>query len=137
MNEKYKKLLFVIDDYFESDALIIEWKNGLKIRCKSFTGICETDTEPGDENYIGEYSIGVNEVEILSQGDDDSVEIYDNSIEISLKCIPEKVSLEDGTVLWENKNWISLIKLKQNLNSTDIQIIKELIKDLRDALGGE
>ena len=104
MNEKYKKLLFVIDDYFESDALIIEWKNGLKIRCKSFTGICETDTEPGDENYIGEYSIGVNEVDILSQGDDDSVEIYDNSIEISLKCIPEKVSLEDGTVLWENKN---------------------------------
>ena len=114
MNEKYKKLLFAIDDYFESDALIIEWKNGLKIRCKSFTGICETDTEPGDENYIGEYSIGVNEVEILSQGDDDSVEIYDNSIEISLKCIPEKVSLEDGTVLWENKNWISLINLKQN-----------------------
>ena len=104
MEESYKNLLFVIDDYFEKDKLIIEWKNGLKIKCRSFTGICETDTEPGDEDYIGEYSIGVNEVQILSPGHDDSVEIYDNSIEISLKCIPKKVSLEDGTVLWENND---------------------------------
>lgn len=34
------------------------------------------------------------------------------------------------------KNLENILK-KQNLNSTDIQIIKELIKDLRDALGGE
>ena len=104
MNEQYKKLLFVIDDYFEGDVLIIEWRNGLKIKCRSFTGICETDTEPGDEDYIGEYSVGVNEVQVLSQGNDNSVEIYNDSIEISLKCIPEKVSLEDGTVLWKNND---------------------------------
>ena len=101
MDENYKKLLYAIDDYFQKDSLIIEWKNGLKVRCKSFTGICETDTEPGDDDYLGEYSIGVNEVQILSAGSNNSIEIYDGSIEISLKCIPEKVSLEDGTVLWE------------------------------------
>lgn len=103
MEEQYKNLLFVIDDFFEKDTLIIEWRNGLIIKCKSFTGICETDTELGDENYIGEYSIGVNEVQVLEPGCDDSVEIYDDSIEISLKCIPEKVSLEDGTVLWKKQ----------------------------------
>lgn len=103
MEEQYKNLLFVIDDYFEKDRLIIKWKNGLEIRCKSFTGICETDAEQDDEDYMGEYTIGVNEVQVLTQGNDDSVEIYDNSIEISLKCVPETVSLEDGTVLWENK----------------------------------
>ena len=103
MDEKYKKLLYAIDDYFQKDPLIIEWKNGLKVRCKSFTGICETDTEPGDEDYIGEYSIGVNEVQILSAGSNNSIKIYDGSIEISLKCIPERVSLENGTVLWERE----------------------------------
>ena len=101
MDENYKKLLYAIDDYFQKESLIIEWKNGLKVRCKSFTGICETDTEPGDDDYIGEYSIGVNEVQILSAGSNNSIKIYDGSIEISLKCIPKRVSLEDGTVLWE------------------------------------
>lgn len=103
MEKQYQKLLFVIDDYFGKDSLIVEWKNGLKVKCKSFTGICETDTELNDDNYIGEYSIGVNNVEILSPGIDDSIEIYDNSIEISLKAYPEKVSLENGTVLWERQ----------------------------------
>lgn len=102
MEEKYKTLLFIIDDYFEKDFLIIEWKNGLKVKCRSFTGICETDSEPEDEDYIGEYSIGVNEIQVLSERNDNSVEIYDDSIEISLKCIPNKISLEDGTVLWSN-----------------------------------
>jgi len=95
------KLLYIIDDYFEKEPLIIEWENGLKIKCKSFTGIMETDTEIGDEDYIGEYSIGVNEIEIIEDGIDNSIEIFDNSIEISLKCIPRKVLLEDGTILWQ------------------------------------
>lgn len=103
MNERYKKLLYIIDDYFEKDLLIIEWSNGLKVKCRSFTGICETDTEPGDEDYIGEYSAGVNEVEVIEQGTDNSIEIYDDSIEISLKSIPEKISLEDGTLLWQRE----------------------------------
>jgi len=101
MNDKYMKLLYVIDDYFKKELLIIEWENGLKIKCRSFTGIMETDTEIGDEDYIGEYSIGVNEIEIIEYGIDDSVEIFNKSIEISLKCIPCKVLLENGTVLWQ------------------------------------
>ena len=103
MDEKYKKLLYSIDDYFEGDALIILWSNGLKVKCNSITGIYETDTEPEDDNYIGEYAAAVGDVEILQQGTDNSIEIYNDCIEISLKCIPEKVSTENGTVLWENK----------------------------------
>lgn len=103
-DEKYLKLMDALNYGFDYDKkLIIEWKNGLKIKCVSFTGECETDTEPGDEDYIGEYSAGVNEVEILQEGTDDSVEIYEGSIEISLACVPEKISLEDGTVLWQRE----------------------------------
>lgn len=101
MNEEYKNLLYAIDDYFQKNPIIIQWSNGLKVKCKSFTGIIETDIEPNEEDYIGEYTIGVNEVEVLQPGTDNSVEIYENSIEISLKCIPETVSLEDGSVLWQ------------------------------------
>ena len=107
-------MLYSIDDYFEAEPLIILFSNGLKVKCNSITGIYETDTEPEDDDYIGEYAAAVGDVEILQQGTDNSVTIYNDCIEISLKCIPKKVSLEDGTVLWENKNWISLIKLKQN-----------------------
>ena len=63
----------------------------------------ETDTEPEDDDYIGEYAAAVGDVKILQQGTDDSIEIYNDCIEISLKCIPEKISKEDGTILWERK----------------------------------
>lgn len=56
-----------------------------------YTEICETDIEPDEKDYIGEYTIGVNEVEILEPGSDDSVEIYDDSIEICFLNIPEKL----------------------------------------------
>ena len=102
MNEdQYKKMIYVIDDYYEREPIILYWVNGLKIKCKSFTGMYETDTELGDDDYIGEYAAAVNEVEVLEEGVDDSVLIYDNSIEICLINIPEKICLEDGTVLWE------------------------------------
>lgn len=101
MDKQYKELLYTIDDWFQKEPIIIQWSNGLKVRCRSFTGICETDTEPDDEDYIGEYSVGVNEVEVLEKGMDDLVEIYDNSIEISLINTPEKIMLEDGTILWQ------------------------------------
>lgn len=105
MDRHYKELLYVIDDWFQKDFIIMQWGNGLKIKCRSFTGICETDTEPGDEDYIGEYSAGVNEIEVIEKGRDDSIEsyIYDHSMEISLKTVPEKIMLEDGTMLWEKE----------------------------------
>ena len=82
--------------------VIIYWNNGLITKCTSITGEYETDTEPGDEDYIGEYAAAVGDVEILKKGQDNSVAIYNDCIEISLKCIPQKISLDDGTVLWES-----------------------------------
>lgn len=104
MNEQeYMKMLYVIDDYYEGDPIIIQWSNGLKVKCKSTSGVFENDAEPEDDDYVGEYSIGVSEVEILKNGTDNSVEICDNSIEICIWNIPEKITKEDGTVLWERK----------------------------------
>ena len=104
MNEQeYMKMLYIIDDYYEREPIIIQWSNGLKVNCKSITGMYETDTEPEDDDYIGDYAAAVGDVEILENGKDDSVLIYNNCIEISLKCIPQKISLEDGTVLWERE----------------------------------
>ena len=104
MNEEYMKLLYVIDNYFQKDPILIQWGNGLKVKCTSFIGIYETDTEPEDEDYIGEYAIAVDNVEIIEKANDKSVEIFNDCIEISLKCIPEKIWSEDGTVLWQQRN---------------------------------
>jgi hypothetical protein len=99
--------LYIFDDYFYKDPLIITWANGLKIKCNSCHGVAESDTEPGDEDYIGEYYTTVRDVEVLHEGSDDSVKIYnygeDNSIEICLLNIADKIELEDGTLLWERK----------------------------------
>ena len=103
-NKEYMEMLFVIHKQFERDPIIIEWSNGLKIKCMSTSGIFENDAEPDDDDYVGEYSIGVSEVEILENGTDNSVEIYDDAIEICIWNIPEKISKEDGTVLWQRDN---------------------------------
>ena len=99
-NDQYMEMLKSFADYF--DTIIISWSNGLKVKCKNFTCLSETSLEPDDEDYIGEYTVGVNEVEILEKGSDNSIEVYDNSIDISLACVPAKITLEDGTVLWQN-----------------------------------
>lgn len=101
-NEKYFALMNALNYGFDNDEkLIIRWNNGLLIRCISITGEYETDTEPEDEDYIGEYAAAVGDVEILEKGQDNSVLIYNDCIEISLKCIPEVISKEDGTVIWQ------------------------------------
>ncbi len=103
-NEEYMKMLYIFDDAFDhSKKILVEWGNGLKVLCSSITGIYETDTEPEDEDYIGEYAVAIGDVEIIEPGTDESILIYNDCIEISLKCIPCKISLEDGTVLWKNK----------------------------------
>jgi hypothetical protein len=104
-NEKYLELMSALNYAYDNDEkLIICWNNGLTICCASITGEYETDTEPEDEDYIGEYAAAVEIVDVLQEGTDNSVNIYNNCVEISLKCIPEKVSLETGAVLWENNN---------------------------------
>ena len=40
MNEQeYMKMLYIIDDYYEREPIIIQWSNGLKVNCKSITGM--------------------------------------------------------------------------------------------------
>ena len=103
-NENYLELMNVLNYCFDNKKeVVIYWDNGLIVKCTSITGEYETDTEPGDEDYIGEYAAAVGDVEILKKGQDDSVLIYNDCIEISLKCIPQKILLDDGTVLWERK----------------------------------
>lgn len=101
-NNEYMNMLYKFNDAYDKDEkLLIDWSNGLRIKCSSITGVYETDTEPEDEDYIGEYAAAVGNVEILRKGNDESILIYNDSIEISLKTIPEKISLEDGTLLWQ------------------------------------
>lgn len=103
-NEEYMKMLYTFNYAYDNDKkLIIEWANGLKVLCASETGVYETDTEPGDEDYIGEYATFVEDVEVLLPGRDDSVPYYPElgTAEITIHAIPERIELEDGTVLWE------------------------------------
>lgn len=99
--DQYMRMLNSFADYF--DKIIILWRNGLKVRCRNFTCLSETSLDVGEEGYVGEYTIGVNEVEILEKGKDNSVEIYIHSIDISLACVPEVIQKEDGTVLWQRQ----------------------------------
>ena len=103
-DQEYLEYLFIFNHH---RFFIITWSNGLKVKCRSFHGVAESDTEPGDENYIGEYYTLVDEVEVLNEGRDDSVKIYEydgeKSMEICLLNIAEKIELEDGTLLWQRK----------------------------------
>lgn len=46
MNEQeYMKMLYIMNGHYERDPIIIQWSNGLKVICKSITGVYETDTE--------------------------------------------------------------------------------------------
>jgi len=102
MNEQaYMDMLYIIDSHFHKEPLIIDFENGLKVKCLSDTGMFETSAEPEDDDYVGEYVTVVKVMEILAAESDYSVPIFNNYIEISLDNIPEKISLEDGTVLWQ------------------------------------
>lgn len=97
--------------YLQKKQTVIKWEYGTK--CHSDLIYYETDTEPEDEDYIGEYAAAVGDVEIIEPGTDESVLIYNGCIEISLKCIPNKITLEDGTVLWQK------IKMDNVLTETE------------------
>jgi len=101
--QEYLELMYVFR-YNMGEDMLITFPNGLKAKCNAFHGMAESDTEPGDDDYIGEYYTFVKDVEIIEKGRDDSVEIYNDSIEISLKCIPSRIELEDGTLLWQSAN---------------------------------
>lgn len=100
--QEYMNLLHLFERYIRKEALIVVFGNGLKVKCQTDDiGIIETSIEPDEEDFIGEYVTIVKVVEILAYGVNNSVSIFNNYIEISLANIPEKISLEDGTVLWQ------------------------------------
>ena len=97
------KMLYVFNETFDkNEKLIISWNNGLKVKGSSLTGVYETDTELGEDGYIGDYAATVNEIQVLRNGRDHSIEIYNDSIEISLACIPNRITTEEGRVLWQS-----------------------------------
>ena len=98
-NQKYMNMLMVFSRYL--DSVVIYWANGMITKCVSDFGINETGLNPNDEEYVGEYYTVVKVVEILENGSDSSILIFNDYIEISLVNIPNKIELEDGTVLWE------------------------------------
>ena len=98
--QEYKEMLFLFNRYYGKN-MIIYWPNGLKVKCNAFHGMAEDIAEPGDEDYIGGFYTLVNDVKILEKGKDDSILIENDMIEISLIYLPERIELEDGTLLWE------------------------------------
>ncbi|MCL2352499.1 MAG: hypothetical protein FWC55_08220 [Firmicutes bacterium] len=103
-NDEYMQMLYKFNYAYDKNLeLIIHWKNGLKIRCISITGVCETDIEPDDVDYAGDYDAYVEIIEFLEKGNDDSIVIFNDSIEISMTSVPEEIVLKDGTVLWARK----------------------------------
>ena len=102
MNKQdYLELMYIFNHHSQK-TMIITWPNGLKVKCNAFHGMAESSED--DANDEGGYYTLVNEVRILEYGHDDSVHIENDLIEISLKCIPQKIELEDGTYLWQIQN---------------------------------
>lgn len=100
----YLKMLNVLNYAYDNNEKIkIEWSCGFTIRCMSFTGEYETSILPEDEDYIGEYAAGINEIEILKEGSDSTrkMDICNDTMELSLLNIPKKIMSEDGSVLWQ------------------------------------
>ena len=98
--QQYEEMLMIFNTLKNIEYLIITWHNGLKVKCSPFLGMEESDTEPEDEDYIGEYYTIVDQVEILEEGRDDSIKIDNDGIEINIFTIPDKIETLDGTVLW-------------------------------------
>ncbi|MCL2352500.1 MAG: hypothetical protein FWC55_08225 [Firmicutes bacterium] len=97
----YMEMLFAIDSVYTSRIpLILSWENGFKIKCLPFVGVEQSSMEPEDEGYYGEYYTVVQIIETLGQGLDSSVPVFNGYVEISLLNVPQKIEMEDGTVLW-------------------------------------
>lgn len=108
MNEReYEKMLSLFNEF---GPFIVSWRNGLITKCISDYGVNETSLDEDDENYIGYYYTILKVEDIVENGVDDSVLMYDASykgeyagtyIEINLKNIPTRIVSEDGSVLWQ------------------------------------
>ena len=102
ISQSYTEMLLIVDSFYEGDPIILQWHNGLRVKCISFTGIYETSLEPGDEDFVGEFAAAVNNITVLEKGSDNTVVIAHDSIEINLTTIPERIMRLDGTVIWQH-----------------------------------
>jgi len=105
MNKKdYTNFIKIMSEIY-SEALIIQWTNGLKVKGYIF----DIGENPSNEaERLGLHYIAIFEVRVIIPGNDDSITIYHNEdfdcININMTTIPEKITLEDGTIVWENKS---------------------------------
>lgn len=94
----------VLNDYPNGTRLIIEWKNGLRIKGLLDT-IYETDNglELEDENYEEYFACAL---EILSIENNSSRNALNENtlLEISKKNKPNKIFLENGVLIWQDMN---------------------------------
>ena len=105
MNKQNVRNLFIELSSIDIYEVILEWKNGLKVRgCVIAEGLLP-DREV--ERLGSHYAI-IDEIEIIQEGRDGSIKFIQNedglSIILNLTTIPDKVMLEDGTVVWENNS---------------------------------
>jgi len=84
-------------------TILILWQNGLKVKCRLFLSMSETSDTPEEEERLGVYYSAVDILEIINAGTDDSVRIYNDTITINKTTIPDKIMLEDGTIVWERE----------------------------------
>ncbi|MCL2611334.1 MAG: hypothetical protein FWE02_06630 [Defluviitaleaceae bacterium] len=113
----YMEMLFAINSFYShKKALIVIWKNRFEIKCFPILGIEETSMEPDDEDYYGEYYTFVEIIEVLTNVENNFFPIKNvqdyffpqceskkdkKFIELNIFNIPERIMLEDGTLLWQ------------------------------------
>ena len=99
-SHEYMNLMCVFNEY-QGEYLLIAWGNKLRIKCLSDIGAFQTSLTEEDEDYVGEYVAIVTEVVVLHPGNDNAIIIHNDGIEINLTTIPETITTEDGTVVWQ------------------------------------
>lgn len=99
------ELLTAINKYPNGTKLIINWKNGMEIKGDIDT-IYETNNglEMDEEGYQEYYACAFNVLVILNSSEEKSNIEVGGLIEVSMQDPPMRVTLEDGTLVWEKNN---------------------------------
>ena len=96
------ELIKSINQYSNGQRIIVKFKNKLELLA-SIDTIYETNNEleMGDENYEEFFACLIQVLKIINfLVDDTFVPIQDDFIEITMKKEVEKITLENGIILW-------------------------------------
>ncbi len=110
--EHYEELLSAIDPRKIEDYMIMYFSDGLIVKFVNNFGTNEAGIDEGEEGYYGDYYTIIDIIEIVKKAeveefvidrwqDNQTGELGNMGMEISLLCIPEKVEKEDGTLVWK------------------------------------